>query len=29
MKVLGFDPFLSPERAAEQGIELYRDRRRD
>lgn len=25
MKVLGYDPFLSPERAAEQGIELYRD----
>lgn len=25
MKVLGFDPFLSAERAAEQGIELYRD----
>lgn len=25
MKVLGFDPFLSPERAAEHGIELYRD----
>jgi D-3-phosphoglycerate dehydrogenase len=25
MKVLGFDPFLSPDRAAEQGIELYRD----
>lgn len=25
MKVLGYDPFLSPERAAEHGIELYRD----
>lgn len=25
MKVLGYDPFLSAERAAEQGIELYRD----
>ncbi len=25
MKVLGFDPFLSAERAKEQGIELYRD----
>lgn len=25
MKVLGFDPFLSEERAAEQNIELYRD----
>jgi D-3-phosphoglycerate dehydrogenase len=25
MKVLGYDPFLSAERAKEQGIELYRD----
>jgi D-3-phosphoglycerate dehydrogenase len=25
MKVVGYDPFLSVERAAEQGIELYRD----
>ncbi|MEX2287181.1 MAG: phosphoglycerate dehydrogenase [Planctomycetaceae bacterium] len=25
MKVIGYDPFLSSERAAEQGIELYRD----
>lgn len=25
MTVLGYDPFLSEERAAEQGIELYRD----
>lgn len=25
MKVIGYDPFLSPERAAEQGIELYRN----
>ena len=25
MKVVGYDPFLSAERAAEQGIELYRD----
>ncbi|QDV31641.1 D-3-phosphoglycerate dehydrogenase [Planctopirus ephydatiae] len=25
MKILGFDPFMSVERAAEQGIELYRD----
>ena len=25
MKVIGYDPFLSAERAAEQGIELYRD----
>lgn len=25
MIVIGYDPFLSPERAAEQGIELYRD----
>lgn len=25
MKVLGFDPFLSVEKAKEQGIELYRD----
>ena len=25
MRVLGYDPFLSPERAAEQGIELFRD----
>lgn len=25
MHVLGYDPFLSPEKAAEQGIELYRD----
>lgn len=25
MKVIGFDPFLSTERAAEQGIELFRD----
>ncbi len=25
MKVLGFDPFLSEDRAAEQNIELYRD----
>ncbi|HVW02960.1 MAG TPA: phosphoglycerate dehydrogenase [Planctomycetaceae bacterium] len=25
MKVIGYDPFLSVERAAEQGIELYRD----
>lgn len=25
MKVIGFDPFLSAERAAEQGIELHRD----
>jgi D-3-phosphoglycerate dehydrogenase len=25
MTVLGYDPFLSAERAAEQGIELYRD----
>lgn len=25
MHVLGYDPFLSEERAAEQGIELYRD----
>ncbi len=25
MKVIGYDPFLSAERAAEQGIELFRD----
>jgi len=25
MQVIGYDPFLSPERASEQGIELYRD----
>jgi len=25
MNVLGYDPFLSPEKAAEQGVELYRD----
>ncbi|MBX3443324.1 MAG: phosphoglycerate dehydrogenase [Planctomyces sp.] len=25
MNVLGYDPFLSPEKAAEQGIELFRD----
>jgi len=25
MKVIGYDPFLSAERAAEQGIELYRE----
>lgn len=25
MRIVGYDPFLSPERAAEQGIELYRD----
>jgi D-3-phosphoglycerate dehydrogenase len=25
MKVIGYDPFLSPERAAEQGIELFQD----
>ncbi len=25
MRVIGYDPFLSEERAAEQGIELYRD----
>jgi D-3-phosphoglycerate dehydrogenase / 2-oxoglutarate reductase len=25
MKVVGYDPFLSPDRAAELGIELYRD----
>jgi D-3-phosphoglycerate dehydrogenase len=25
MNVLGYDPFLTPEKAAEQGVELYRD----
>ncbi|HVJ85908.1 MAG TPA: phosphoglycerate dehydrogenase [Caulifigura sp.] len=25
MNVLGYDPFLSPEKAAEQGVELFRD----